>query len=155
MTSKMNDVQIAWKGVGGFIPANAVLPVIAKVEDILTIGELADAMVRKTVPLAKLSMAYGVILRAAGINVDDGDVYSDMVDKQVDHRFVTSSVLTLLMLILPSGDFRNSVVSQLATTHAGPEVPATAKKGASSRKSTKRRSSRKGGSDRLSSGPLQ
>lgn len=143
----MNDIKIEWKGAAGLIPATQVLPVVAKLEDIITIGELAEAVQKQTVPLAKLSMAYGVILRAAGIGVPDEDVYSDMVDQQGDPRFILNSIYTLLMLVLPSGNMRNVVVTALAAqaAQAGAEVPAGAKKGSSSRNSTKRRSSRKGG----------
>lgn len=77
--STFEEVKVSWKGQEAAIPANNVLRAIAKVESVLTVGELgALSITGAPKPLAKISMAYGLLLRHAGIKVEDDDIYAAM-----------------------------------------------------------------------------
>ncbi len=66
------DYEIGWEGTRYAIPSTRLLPLIAAVEEIISVNELLVASVSMRVPLARLSEAYAVILRAAGVTGPDG-----------------------------------------------------------------------------------
>jgi len=74
------DVKLSWSGKDYVLPADAMLRTIAQVEDIMPLGSLYQAMFRKTLPIAKLSMCYGIMLRAAGVEVSDDEVYEGLFE---------------------------------------------------------------------------
>ncbi|MGI9159857.1 MAG: hypothetical protein ACR2K1_08910 [Saprospiraceae bacterium] len=72
---------------------------IATVEDVLTLGELHTFSQKGAVPVARIAMAYGALLRFAGANVDNDTVYAGMFGSgDVDPQ---SAVTNLLALMLP------------------------------------------------------
>lgn len=104
--SSFEEVGLTWEGREYVIPADGVLRVIAKVEDVITLGELAVA--QKRIPLAKLATAYGVMLRAAGADVTDEQVYSGMFangGKDMPRRAMQAA-LTLQALMIPPEHLR-------------------------------------------------
>lgn len=127
----MQDVTLTWKGTEYRVEARDVLPLIAKVEEVLTLTEIIDAAQRGTVQLAKLSMAYGVALRHAGARVTNDEVYSGMFAADA-RKAATDAATALLSLMVPpehlqeKGDGKKKVEGTL--------------KGSSSRKRTKRQS---------------
>jgi hypothetical protein len=92
-------INLEWAGKGYVVPANRVLMAIAEVEEVLTLDELQRFSARGTAPVAKLSMAFGRLLRFAGAKVDDDDVYSGMfVDDQGQMAAAATSAMLALML---------------------------------------------------------
>jgi hypothetical protein len=96
-----DDVRLEWCGRQLVIPANKVLGAIARVEEVVTLQELIDHGGRGSVPVAKVSMAYGAVLRYAGAEVSDEDVYAGMFGEGAAQ--VAESVAALLMLLVPPG----------------------------------------------------
>jgi len=96
----MKDVTFVWKEKEYRVEAREVLPLIAKVEEVLTLAEMYNAAQKETLPLAKLSMAFGVALRYAGANVKDDEVYSGMFNPD-DKMAAFVAMNTLLSIMVP------------------------------------------------------
>ena len=61
-----DDVTLNWGGRDYTIPANRMMGAIARIEDVVTLVELNAYFGRDAVPLGKISMAFGAVLRYAG-----------------------------------------------------------------------------------------
>lgn len=91
---------INWKGAEYRVEPDNVLRLIATVEDELTLAEIsAFSVTRKTVPMAKLALAYGKILRYAGAPADDQEVYKSLM--QGGAEAIQSVTVTLLAMMAP------------------------------------------------------
>jgi len=78
------DVKVSWKGADYTIRATAMMPLVAKMEDILS-GDSGKPAVQvlttgngPSVP--RLSMAYAAALRHAGASVSDDEVYLSIIN---------------------------------------------------------------------------
>lgn len=96
--SLFKPVVLTWKGREYNVPAEQVMMMIAKVEDILTLPELMNPKGR---PLAKISMAYGAALRHAGAKVTDEEIYSAMFQAGEQAGAAASAVQGLLLMMVP------------------------------------------------------
>ena len=99
------DYEIGWQGETHVIPADQLLPVIAAVEEYITLPEL---FARRRMPLARLSQAYAVVLRAVGVRGADGkaliteaEVYAGMFDGGDLSGRMAAAVQGLLGLMIP------------------------------------------------------
>lgn len=130
------EVQLSWKGKSYAIAADNVLMAIAKIEDVLTLGELATCMANRRLPLAKLAAAFGILLRHAGAEVSNDEVYSGMFAEAGRHlqQQAFAAALTLHKLMVPPEHLRA----------AEGKAAAGARRAASSRKPTSSRSARDG-----------
>jgi len=132
---KFADQRIEWKGKTYTIPANRIMPLLARVESIITFTEMLEFHQRKTIPQAKVATAYAEILRYCGIEVDEGDVYLAMFPSEEDPngnymKAGSDAVQGLMKLMLPPDNITKAVASGNAV------APATS--GASSKKRTRR-----------------
>src|SRR6056297_892204 len=78
------DVKISWKGAEYVIRANTMMPLVAKMEDVLS-GESGRPAIQVLTTgngpsIPRLSMAYGAALRHAGANVTDDEIYLSIVN---------------------------------------------------------------------------
>ena len=96
----MQDVTFNWKGTEYRVEAREVLPLIARVEDVITLGELVDASNTGKVPIAKLSKAFGVALRYAGAKVTDEEMYAGMFSGE-KLSAVRMSIMALISMMVP------------------------------------------------------
>lgn len=96
--SLFQSVTLIWRGTEYKVPADQVMMLIAKVEDILTLPELMNPKGR---PLAKISMAYGAALRHAGAKATDEEIYSAMFTAGEQASAATDAVNGLLMMMVP------------------------------------------------------
>lgn len=96
--SLFNPVVLTWKGAEYTVPADQIMQMIAKVEDILTLPELMNPKGR---PLAKISMAYGVALRHAGAKATDEEIYAAMFTAGEQAGAAAAAVQGLLMMMVP------------------------------------------------------
>ena len=87
------------------IPADSILPLIAQIEDVITLSQLIDT--QKPSP-AKLSMAFGIALRHAGAKVTDSEIYAS-VFKSGSASAMTQAVAGLMALMIPPVDIQNKV----------------------------------------------
>lgn len=127
------DVPVSWAGKKYLIRANQVMQVIARVEGVLTFHELNEfTRQKRTIATGKVAMAYGVVLRFLGIEVEDEEIYLKMfpsAENPTDYEAeVAQAVTGLMALMLPP----DTVVKSLGNG----EAPASS--GASSKKPTKR-----------------
>lgn len=97
------EVRLKWNGAEYVIPPDNVLTAIAKIEDVLTLGELANYQGRGRLPLAKLAIAFGAVLRHAGCRVKDEEVYAVMFGNggQDLQRESYVAVFTLQRMMIP------------------------------------------------------
>jgi len=59
-------VTFTYRGQSYTIPDALVMKTIARVEDVLTLAQIHYAIENKSLPLAKIATAFGIMLRAAG-----------------------------------------------------------------------------------------
>lgn len=99
------DKRFAWDGVDYVIPARSVLEAIARVEEHVTLAELLAFGTRKTIPAARLARAYGELIRFAGGEVTDEEVYDGMFAAMVgspDHAgAIVTACAGLIQLLVP------------------------------------------------------
>jgi hypothetical protein len=133
-----DDIKLSWHGKEYRIPANRVLGAVVRVEDILTLTQLADFVQKGNPPLGKLSQAYGAVLRYAGADVDDDEVFADMFGKGDAQALAVDAVMTLFNLMVPKATL---AAAQAGGNPAGNGLPTAAR---SSKRFTKRRSATAG-----------
>lgn len=71
------EVRVEWQGKEHVIPSGMLLRCIAQVEDVLTLGELAEMQRKGRLKFVQLSTAFAVVLRYAGVAVSDEEVYDE------------------------------------------------------------------------------
>jgi hypothetical protein len=99
-----DDISLDWDGKTYTIPANKVLGAIARIEDVMTLGELLAYVERETAPFGKIAAAYGAVLRYAGCKVSNEDVYTGIFAAATPaavQTVVISSLTTLLAMMMP------------------------------------------------------
>lgn len=99
------DKRFAWDGVDYVIPARSVLEAIARVEQHVTLAELLSYGTRRTIPAARLAFAYGELIRFAGGDVTDDEVYAGMFAAMVGAPEHAGAIVTacagLIQLLVP------------------------------------------------------
>lgn len=106
-------IKLQWQGRAYEIPANRVLMAIAEAEEVLTLDELQRFAARGTAPTAKLSMAYGRLLRFAGATVADDEVFAGMLTGD-QGEVAAAATSALLALMLPPPDALNGATGKSA-----------------------------------------
>jgi hypothetical protein len=101
-----DDIRLNWKGQDYVIPSDAMLGAIARIEQHITMVELQDYTERGTAPLARLSQAYGAVLRFAGAKVADDEVYAGIYRGGEETRKAVLSLQVLLHMMLPASAMR-------------------------------------------------
>ena len=99
--SLFEKIALSWQGREYSIPPDGVMQCIAKIEDVITLAQLHQAVVSQSMPLGKLSMAYGALLRHAGARVTDEDVYAGMFKGGDMVKRAIEAIHTLQMLMIP------------------------------------------------------
>ncbi len=110
-----DPVELDWRGKTYSIPPRKVLGAIARVEEHLTFTELLGHAGRNTVATAKLAMAFGSLLRYAGADVTDDDVYEGMFAASVGSSEGADAIVTaisiLMSMMIPPGARKNPVLT--------------------------------------------
>lgn len=103
MARGFEDLSFEWAGKTYPLPANRVLGAIARIEDVITLNELQRHGQKGSTPLAKLAMAYGVLLRYAGAEVSDTDIYEAMfgTGSNVETQSIVEAIVTLISMMIP------------------------------------------------------
>lgn len=103
MTNSFDDARFTWKGQTFVIPANAILGAIARVEDVFTFHELLAYSGRQTAPIGKLAEAFGAVLRYAGANVTNDEVYEGMFGSLAEGQggAAQTAIRTLALMMVP------------------------------------------------------
>lgn len=98
--SIFEQITVKWKEKVYHIPPDQVMQLIAKVENVVTLSELSACAQNKTLPLAKLSQAFGIVLRHAGASVSDEEVYGGMFeggDMAINAQAAVSAILVMMI----------------------------------------------------------
>jgi hypothetical protein len=135
MAKVFQDIELEWGGRKYVIPSNKVMQVIARIEDVVTLAELHKFGAKEAAPLAKIAMAFGSVLRFAGANVEDQDVYAGLFtgDTREDQKRVIGSITTLLAMMLPPEAMQKYLVNVkgkdgATSGNASPAVAVTSKR---------------------------
>lgn len=124
------DIKIEWDGDEYVVPSNRVMGAIARVEEFVTLKELSEFSQKpEGAKYAKLSQAYGTLLRYAGAKVEDEEVYEAMFPKNsADEDFrarLYAALGGLLKTMLPPRSL--STVEEGAVVTEGKQQPIAAK----------------------------
>jgi hypothetical protein len=76
--SVFDDIALGWAGKKYVIPARKVLGAIARIEEVMTLQELLRFVQDGNFPMAKIARAYAYVLRYAGAEITDEEVYEGM-----------------------------------------------------------------------------
>ncbi len=102
---KFADVAIEWRGQKYVVRANRIMPLIARLEGIITFKELMEFGQRQTVPQAKLAMAFTQVLDYVGVTITEEEVYLEMFPSVEDPNGyairVNNAIVGLMTLMLP------------------------------------------------------
>lgn len=101
MSSIFDPIEMRWMGQEVVIPANRVLKAIAAVEDVLPLDRIVKMAETGHVHIAKVSMAYGAVLRYAGVRVTDEEVFSRFIGVPAEAPEMIRTLQALLMMMLP------------------------------------------------------
>lgn len=91
-------IELTWDGRKFVITPSRTLRAIAKVEDIITLQQLSKA---DQVPFAKLALAYHALLKFAGANVTEDEVYESLWNASDSGQNAVQMVNAILMMMLP------------------------------------------------------
>jgi hypothetical protein len=94
------EITLTWAGAEYSIKPNEVMGAIARVEEVITLSELAKFSQNGNVPFSRIAMAFASVLRYAGANVKDDEVYAGMFAGAKDNSAM-QSIQTLLALMVP------------------------------------------------------
>ena len=95
-----DDIRLNWQGTDYVIPANKVMGAIARIEDIITLTELIRMSQQGKVKFASIASAYAAVLRYAGVQVSDEQVYLGLF-KDNTAAVVNAALAGLLQMMLP------------------------------------------------------
>ena len=130
MAGVFDDITLGWHDKTYVIPADRVLGAVARIEQHITLHEILAYSERGTAPMAVLAQAYASVLRYAGAEITDNEVYAGMFTDGDTTQIVSQLLNGLLGMMLPPSE------RQDAKGHN----PGNSRKGGkrSSRSSTKR-----------------
>jgi hypothetical protein len=100
----MQDVTLVWKDQEFKVEARKVLPMIMRIEEIITLGELISESQTGNIRLGRIAKAYGEALRYAGAEATDDEVYQGLFatgDKTVIIRSIHALTAIMFPMIPP------------------------------------------------------
>jgi hypothetical protein len=107
MPSAFDDVTLEWNGKPFTIKANKRMEAIARIEEHVTLAELARFWQRGTAPQARLAKAFAAVLQSAGATVTDEEVYIGMMPGgESNPEAVHASIQLLIAMMLPPETMR-------------------------------------------------
>ena len=101
MSNAFDPIQLRWQDRDFTIPANRVMMAIAIVEDVLPLHRIASMAASGDINLTRVSMAYGAVLRFAGGEVTDEEIFKSLISSPDQSMIAASSLQTLLMMMVP------------------------------------------------------
>jgi len=127
------DMKLGWNGADYVIPADRVLGAVAVIEEHMTFPEMMELVRHGKPSLVGLSRTWGAVLRYAGAEVTDDEVYVGMFTGPTVSQRVIEAVNTLLLIMMPP----TAIAAANAERAASGNLPAASKP---SKPSTRRRS---------------
>lgn len=103
MMSDFETVNLTWKGKAYRIAPDRVMRAIAVVEEKVTLSELVEMQSTNRIKISVLAEAYANLLRYAGAEVKDAEVYRGMFANAGDAQAAHAAVEGLFKILLPPG----------------------------------------------------
>ncbi len=103
------DVTLTWEGASYLIPSNRVMGAIARIEDVLTLYELAEASKGRGIKLSHLAQAFATALRYAGATITDEEVFQGLFANANTSATAQNVILGLLALMTPPNISREAI----------------------------------------------
>lgn len=100
--SFFEPITLKWDGRDYVIKADAVMEAVARIEAHVTMEELHAAMNGRGIKRVELSRAFGSVLRYAGANVTDEDIYAGMFAHDKGNTVIAATVTLMAMMVPPS-----------------------------------------------------
>ena len=95
-------VSFEWEGETYTVPPDRVLGAIAIIEEHVSFNYLAAAVKGQNIPLSKLAVVYGEVLRYAGAPVTNDEVYAGMFSGDLATSIFQALNMLLHMMLPPS-----------------------------------------------------
>jgi hypothetical protein len=140
-------VELMWADQTYVILPDRILGAVAVVEEHLTMAELAQEAQSGRMRLARLSRAFGALLRYAGARITDDEVYTGLFegDPIAVRERIIMGVNTLMALMVPPGiAAEDAPRGNVAAAASGRDATAAAPMVKRSKRFTKRSSARAG-----------
>jgi hypothetical protein len=125
------EIKLFWKEDEFVIPPDRILGAVAEIEEIVTLPDLLLMMGGK-MTMARLSRAYGVLLRYAGAKLTDDQVYGGLVTRGETFEQMQVACIGLLAVMIPPHSVSEAPAS-------GNLLPAPKARSKSSKRSSRRR----------------
>jgi hypothetical protein len=127
-------IRLCWHGRDFTIPAERVLGAIAGVEEVVTFPEIVRMASGVRPNMSKVARAYGELLRYAGANVDDDEVYEGLFEPGTNHAQVVAALNTMVAIMMPP----SAITSVIGAASEGNVARAPKARSKSSKRSSKR-----------------
>ena len=99
MIALFEPLRFGWSGKE--FELQPTLKLIAEVESVVTATELYGFAGNGAFPIAKISMAFGILIRAAGGKATDGEIYQAMFSSGQNAENAANAVAVLLAMMAP------------------------------------------------------
>jgi hypothetical protein len=99
-------VTLTWGGKDYVVQSDKVMGLVETIECIITLDEINDMLIRKTILRAKIARAYSAVLNYAGAKVSQEEVYAEFFGEEMAAS--TLGVLSgLLAMMIPPEHLRS------------------------------------------------
>lgn len=111
--SVFEDVTITWKDKSFTIKSNRVMGAISRIEDILTLAQLARMQAGiDPVNMSKLAKAYHTALTYAGAeDLELDEVYSSLFSNDAKNHNAMNCLTAIMLLMVPPASVRSSTAN--------------------------------------------
>lgn len=100
--SIFDPIDLVWQGQTYTIQPDRVLGAIARIEEVMTLKEIHESYTQRgSIALSKVAQAYGAVLRWAGAQASNDEVYSSLFDGSSDGAAVQQMLQALLLMLTP------------------------------------------------------
>lgn len=120
------QITLSWGGKDYFIEPDNVMRAIAKVEDVITLVQIARCYETRDIPLVKIAQAYAAVLRHAGARVEDDEVYNDLFQNGELQKRAWAAINTLQRMMIPPDHLRQETLPGKGA--AGETAPSSKKR---------------------------
>ncbi len=136
--SIFEKVTLEWKNKKFVIEPENVLKAIAIIEEHFTVNELIQDMAAERIKVSRLCSCMGDVLRFAGSDVTDEELYAGMYGGGDGQAKVVATIQTLILMVIPPEQLKAVETAPGKSTTTTRTRRTTTKKRSSSSRSTKR-----------------
>ncbi len=100
--SMFEPITLKWGDRDYIIKSDAVMEAVARIEEHVTMEELHAALKGKGIKRVDLARAFASVLRYAGANVTDEEIYAGMFKADKGNTVMTALLTLMAMMVPPS-----------------------------------------------------